>query len=265
MKGVLTCVVFLVGITGYSQKAQGYFGKKYFVSFEADVYTPLMYNMVSKHEDYPKYSEDFEKAYDLINYGAKINLGYVVQNNIALSFESGIEFSDMYMYYSNTLPGYDNFVFRIPKVALRTFSFIPKIEIASKKALLPMGFSHQLGIGISETKMVDRLYECQVLTDLGQYVSLNPSYVKDHFYDFENGHGYKFLNLVYGINMRSAISKNIMFSYGVRYTFKIHLKNDVDNISGADFIFSESEVRNTIYHQQARSILSFDLGFTYVF
>ncbi len=262
MKNTITFIILIVAFAGKAQRPNGYFGRKYFVSSEVNLYTPLMYNMITKGANYPKYSKDFKKANDLLNYGVKLNFGYVVRGNLSYSFETGFELSDMYAYENNPLPGYEGYNVRIPKMALRTLYFVPKFEIANKRGLLPMGFSHQIGAGISSTKLVNRNYDVQARMGSGKYVSLNPSYVKDHLYDFDNGRGYKFLNLMYGFNLRNAIGKRLMLSYGFRYTFKIYLNNyiTIDD----SFIFNQSEVEKTIKHQQSRSILSFNCGFTYV-
>lgn len=265
MKTILVILLFLGADFVHAQNSGGYFGRKFFASAELDLYTPLMFNLTSEHEDYPKYSKDFDKSSDVLNYGAKLSVGYIAKQNLIIGFEGGIEFSDTYLRKNNHLPGYGSFNFRIPKVALQTVSFFPQIEIGRKRSLFPLGFSHQIGIGLSQTKLVNRVYECQIEYDPNYFISLNPSYIKDHFYDFEGAKSIKFLSLMYGVNLRSAISKRILFSYGVRYTFKLQLVNKVDDTNAQDFIFSRGAVRDVIYRQQSRSILRFNFGLTYVF
>jgi hypothetical protein len=261
-KLVYFCV--LLNTVAFAQNGEGYFGKRMHFSIDTELQTPLMYNMVSNHVDNPKNSDDLsEKKFDLINYGVNLSLGYVVKRNVMINMEVGMEYSDMYMSARNTLENYEYYNFKFQKMGVSTLSILPIVEIGGKNSLFPLGLSHQIGLGYSQSRIVKRNYNSQVLNSSGYYIDLNPSYLQDHYYDYEREIPYKHVTLMYGLNMRTAIAKNLMFNYGFRYIFRVSLKDDY--LVDESFIFDQEEVKGEIYDQQTRRILRFKCGFTFVF
>jgi hypothetical protein len=260
---VVTGIIFQLN----AQKVGGYYNSKFLVSIESLTQTPLTNNLVRKKEDYLKFDRDLQKAQDLFNYGFRIYAGVVAKKNLIFGFEGGMDFSDVYMDHNLSIPGYSSRITKIPRISVHTLSFMPKIEIASKRALLPMGFSNQFGIGISMARPVNKQYDAEARVfngiDKSTTVKVNPQYMNKHFYNFENADPVKTLTIMYALSMRTPLSRHLMLNYGVRYTLNLALNNGGSKTG--DYIVTESQMGELIQKQQILTLLRFNLGFTYVF
>jgi len=150
---------FAINIT-QAQENNGYYGNKAFIQVEGLANYPLFSNLLTNgNYGYVSKGNYLERKRDNFNFGFRINAGYAVKRNIALSFEFGQDYSsvypDEYEYVYDDFYGYQ---VQHEMVDVITNVFVPKIEFGTSKSLLPMGLSHQLGIGFSYSKLLKKYY-----------------------------------------------------------------------------------------------------------
>ena len=97
---------------------------------------------------------------DNFNYGFQLGFGIAVKKNVAINLQSGIWFSDV-AGPSSIYGGNYTYPVRHENLNVRTLSFLPVINIAEKSALLPVGFSHEIGIGYTVSQIVEKDYVYQ--------------------------------------------------------------------------------------------------------
>lgn len=270
----------------YSQNNEGYFGKKMYISFENIMHSPILYNVFS--EATCKVDNNLNPKRDWFNWGFRIDYGYILKRNKAISFETGIDYFQIYPNdgvqnyncYYNTFNKSDNplamsYGVKQEPFDIRSFIFIPKLELAIKNALLPLGLTHQIGLGFSSSKVKERVYNTKAQTSvpiyqfgsvIGYNISDSTNHYQKYVYDFSNTKPMINYILVYAIGIRAPISKNLMIHYGIRYTLNFHwfiptVLTDYYN----PYFYNHSEMRKLIAKERGVSILNFNLGLTYVF
>lgn len=263
-----------------AQDNRGYYDSKFFLSFDGLVNNPFFYNMKNDYFEYSKYNKKLEQKSDKINFGFKLDLGIIAKRNLAFSVELGQEFSNIYTpsvinyiqnngYYSNT---YNINVIQ-SQLYVRTFSIFPKIHFATKNALLPLGLSHQIGLGMNYSTLVDKNdgYIMETNNSDYYYYSFDVDSLTNHydtkFFDFENQKATKTIAVLYALNMKTPITKKILLNYGFRYTLRINYFSNVTIPEFTDnkYIYSQGLITDMIKIQRTRNIINFNLGLTYVF
>ncbi len=273
MKKFIVIIILIASFNTFSQNSKGFYGRKFFFTSESVVSSPLFYNLSTLNDKY-KYNKSLNYSNDWFNYGFRFSFGHVIKKNFAISIEYGRDDSHAYLTTQNNyFGGLHNF--KVPRAEIITNDFKIKFEIFSKSSIAPLGLSHQIGIGLSNSKMIDNSYNVKVSLypvvyksygayyDENLYISLDKSYLKEHFYNWENPVPCKTLNIMYGIIMRTAIAKKIMFNYGFRYNLNIGISKKKNN-SESNYIFKSNTVRSDIYNQQFLNLINLNLGFTYI-
>lgn len=273
---LIICINFLY--TGFSQtqKKEGYFGYKRFASIETVCNIPVLY--AGLNESGKKYNKHLERKADLFNYGYRLEIGQIINRHFSFVLETGIDCFSIYMpsgvsnystmtssniYY--TTNSTIELGVKQEMVDVRTYSIMPKIELASKNALLPMGISHQLGLGFSRSRIVEKDYTSLVTSNSSQIINPN-QYYKDHFYDYDAKAPIKNYTLLYSVNLRTPISKRLMLNYGFRFTYNFHNLFKIDNYANSNpYFYTANEMRRLVNKERAATILNFKLGLSYVF
>jgi len=261
----------LISSAQHTHKTKGFYNAKYLVSAEMIGHIPFIYNSYKREDDFSKYDRDLKKKKDNFNYGFRISAGKVISKKFIVSLEGGIDFSNVYLSMSGSnlpLPDYSTSKMILPALSVQTFSFMPKFEFASKKALMPLGFSNQFGFGFSLSHVVNKNYAARATVyndQIDEYtIDVNPSYMAKHFYDYDKAEPIKCLTLMYAISMRTALSKKLLLDYGVRYTLNMAFdRSDVRESS--EYIISDSQMKHYVQNQQFLSVIRLNLGATYVF
>ena len=300
MKLYLLIIGIIISKLTFTQNDEGYYGNKHFISLETVFYSPIIYNIVENSN----LDQNNLSVKDHINYGFHGSITQLIKRNFAFTFDFGIEYGSVYSdsyvnifsmnkqsdfkddgYYlalsehsSNYEQSMSNETFESSlyvnqeNIDTRTFSFMPKFEIATKNALLPLGLSHHIGLGFSSTKIIEREYvysmnnttEILLPTSL-EYVDANTFY-KDHMYDFKNAKNILNYTFLYAIYKRTPITKNLMIQYGIKYTFNFHspYKYDVSEFD-SPYFYTNNDMRHLINSQKSFNVMSATVGLTYVF
>ncbi len=260
------------GFYTLSQKNNGYYGHKGFIQVESVMSYPLFSNIFSSENNaYTATSSALILKKDNFNVGFRINAGYAIKRNVALSFEYGQDYSSVYP--SQTIYVNDNFGLgygyqvQHEMLDVTTNVFIPKIEFGTSKSLLPMGLSHQIGFGISYSKVKEKdyLYRYSDYYGYFSYTNYSTSATDTDPINFSNLKTVKRYVILYALSMRSPITKNLMIHYGLKYTLNVGKKENYNNYSNISNEYFTSEIMHTVAQQRLFSLMSFNIGLTFAF
>jgi len=279
MKSFITISLlsFLVTFTGYSQKTKvknnGYYGKRTFFDVSTVVSVPLFSNVFTDNTAYKKSGGGLTPGKDYFNYGFRISIGHASKRNFAVLFEYGQDYSNIYP-DNNIQSNYaGNYTYaqgtiKHQMMDVRTHLFMPKLEFATKNSLLPMGLSHQIGLGYSKSKIMLHEYTYLLAGEDENGVPFSGGYTT---YDANDGSN-KLFNwkrmppvnkfiMLYALNLRSPITKSLMINYGIRYTLQFGRTNSYI-YSGDGTYLNERELMRLISRQRSFSFMSFHIGLT---
>jgi hypothetical protein len=280
MKFVYTIIlIFVTAPFIFSQKDHGYYGKKAIIQIEGLANYPFFSNVLTDEisgESSSKVSNGkLVSGKDRFNYGFRGTLGYALKRNKAILFEVGQD-------YSNVGPDngryiYDEFgnsqrINRHEMLDIVTTSFIPKIEFATSKSLLPMGIGHQIGFGIANSKVKEKNYMYEAVnydsfSGSSTYITKTyESYTSDiDPINFEKMKVVRKYVLLYALNVRTPLSKSLLLNYGIRYSFNFGKNNSsltYNNTGNDDYT---GTVIETVSRHRLGSIINASIGLCYTF
>lgn len=279
MKFIITfsLITFFFAFSGYTQKTKvknnGYYGKRTFFDLSSVVSIPLFSNVITDNLAFKQSGKGLTSGKDYFNYGFRISIGHASKRNFAVLFEYGQDYSNIYPdnyiqndYFGNSY--YYNASIKHQMMDVKTNVFMPKLEFATKNSLLPMGLSHQIGLGYSKSKIALHEYTYLLTGEDGNGVPFSGGYQK---YDASNANNQllnskrmpsvnKFI-ILYALNLRSPISKSLMINYGIRYTLQVGRFNPYLNTGDGTYL-DENELMELISRQRSFSFMSFHIGLT---
>lgn len=170
----------------------GYFGKKNYLDVDYVAHSPIVANTFESWENGTGLFGP--RLYNHLVSGISLNYAHSFRQNSSFGLEFTYKFQS---YFNSTLPA---------KVGLSTFHIMPKFEFTKAQHVLPLGISHQFGIG---------------------YFQIITTYSKD-----KSTHG---IGLMYAIIARKTITKSLFFNYGARYTLNVPLLPTYGSISSFDY------------------------------
>lgn len=211
----LLFIIVLLPLCGFGQST-GLYGKKTIVEVQVAGSYPLFNN------DDNTYKADGTNLVDsriLFDYGFRGNVMHAFNNQIGLGIELGIDRQLLTAPESVLLESTDffgmltsTFSIQHERLRMQTLTIMPKFEFSSMDNLLPMGLSHELGIGYTRSSILERDYQFN-LTTFPNDTILSP--IENGVVDyntFQTG-----FTVMYQINMRTPITESFMISYGLRY------------------------------------------------
>lgn len=256
--------LLLCSFTSVGQKDNGYYGKKAFVQVQTLMNYPLVYNLLY-NTGYAQRGNSLVRKNDNFNIGYRVTAGYAVQRNVAFLFEFGQDFSSVYLpdYTSVTVNGTYAYV-QHEMIDLKTTVFMPIIEFGSSNALLPMGLSHQIGVGFAITNPIEKDYVFRYY-DYDYYSSVNGNYQKYSTsttdpINFNKVTSVKKAVIMYGLSMRSPITKSLFLNYGIKYTLNI------GKYKNFNYQYTtEDELEEEIYRNRTFSFININIGLAFAF
>lgn len=243
----------------YTQKNKGYFDSKFYVDAVALINSPLFYNLKTNGFDFSRH--------DKLNVGYRISGGINLSNRASFALEIGHDFgsimnvSEEYNYTDDN--GYINSKFyNYDKIDVSSFAILPKFEFSSKNGIIPIGITHQVGVGICNTRInIRKQYQYEYIETIDSYNwYTTQNYITGNS-KFENNHKSKVITLLYCLNMRSSISKNIFLNYGFRYTLNFSSERFLNGLLNS----SDESIDQRIYKYKNLNLITFNLGLTYIF
>jgi hypothetical protein len=267
MKFSLLITSLFVGFYGISQKNNGYYGHKGFIQVESVMNYPLFNNIFTSEDvAYTATYNSLIVKKDHFNIGFRINAGYAVKRNLALSFEYGQDFSSIYLNPYNYVFDAFGYGYEVQHEMLdvTTNVFIPKIEFGTSKSLLPMGLSHQIGFGVSYSKVKEKDYMYRYVYNSG-YTHYGTSTTDLDPINFSNLKTIKRYIILYALSMRSPITKNLMIHYGIKYTLNVGKKQNYYNYSYNSNELYTADIESSVARQRLLSLMSLNIGLTFAF
>jgi len=273
MKWIILVVCVLMVQFGFSQDF-GFFGKKNNISVNGLGNIPLIYTFANNGTTpYKTEGSNIVKGSNLFDYGMNVSYSHAFSGKFALGFEYALNFAKcngpnlgVINYENNGI--YSAAIYlKHEQLSIRTMTYMPKIEFSILGEQLPFGINNQLGIGFSTTAIIEKDYA----------VSRDDSYFIDPLIAsaFDSKKVYnpaisnlKGITVMYGFNIRTPISKNVLINYGIRYTLNTSFNSDkisLDPASTSNYYLTESEIHSIVRTKRITSVLALHIGINYVF
>ncbi len=271
--------IHLIGVFA-QEETNGFYGIKRYVSFDAQVSSPFIYNKIHKGE---LLDPKLESARSSLMMNYHFTYSKILDDGFAFSLELGTSNFDFAIghntknytpdVYATSVLAKENIIatnIKVPLVNVRSYTILPIFEFATDHGLIPAGLFHQVGIGYSWSQLTDQHYKIQV-SGLSNDLLQTPvvkSYTPTNLYDYK-GKSIKTFSFVYGIVRRVPITKHVLFNYGVRYilnmplTFHVRLNGESSDPKSSEYIFSNSEAREQLSVRLFQSAIHFNVGFTF--
>lgn len=258
---VFISIVF-IGSTIHAQNT-GLYGKRISLDLSLTGNVPLINRLNGPM--YKSKSGVLIQKMDNLDYGIRTGASYALSNDFALGFEFDMEFMNIHAptYANVPYPSGNSQSITIKHEALttRTFVFMPRFEFTSNNGLLPIGLSHQIGLGFTRTKVVQKEYDRTLFisTDSNGDEPILDNFDED-FYDYTNK-AFKGLVLMYTLNVRTPINKFMMITYGIRYNFNYSM--GLQTLSNDSSYLSSSEAYLLSRRRRLFSVISLNLGMSF--
>lgn len=281
MKYLSALLLILAALPVFAQNP-GYLGKKNVIEVFGTFQTPLFSNMIdlaNSDVSYMKKAGKLEEKMDVVDVGYHFNVSHAFSRRFGLAFEFGYDYFSVNpgfvdkIYNSNTgFTIYDEYQGQHENLSVRSQFLLPKIEFTSKGGILPVGITHQIGLGFRSMKVIqkDYLYDLESLDEVDyQYYQLNATESAELEKNLTNfKERYKGMTMVYVLNLRSPVSKNLLLNYGVRYTLNF-MKRDQSEGDGYEYEstywYNEAEVQNAIRSRTRWSFIFLHFGLSFAF
>ncbi|MFT6441489.1 MAG: hypothetical protein ACJASQ_004288 [Crocinitomicaceae bacterium] len=241
--------LLLVFIQFSSLAQNGLYGRRHSIELKTVSYFPIMqrlfvYNVHGNGYKYDEELDEFEETISKFNTGVHFQYSFAFKKNRAIGFNVGMDFWNS-PGISETIYGWNGYVsvLRSEQLSMRTFSFVPLFEISTVNSSLPTGLSHQFGIGMTNTKVVERTYAGHYGDDLIPGTE-----------EFEDDYAVNRFGIqaLYALKMRSPIGKRLMVNYGARYMFNYTFKRSAG-----------TSIDRNVRKHLVFNIISFELGLGY--
>jgi hypothetical protein len=248
------------------QDYTGYFGKRFFTDFNYTFHSPFVRNFTD--QDYRMFQLNNEgllvEKRQWFNQGLRWNFGYCLSKQLALSVEYGLDWSKLGMPSNAALinPGMSSYTVVHEAPSFSTHSALLKAEFCGYMGNLPMGLSHDIGIGVSFSMITDANYS---FSDAGggltQYDQISTELQPIDFAKTKPVMNYV---AMYGLKLRKPITKSLLFTTGIKYFLNLgdfverSLPEDVNN----NYTL---EAENALSRQRTLSVIYGHFGFTLAF
>lgn len=261
-------------------QSHGYLGKKSTLSFNTTGAIPVFYRYrTGGQPNYKKSGSGLKNGNDQFDMGINIALSHAFSGKFGMGFDYAMLFGNVKAptngYYSNydsngNGNGYSLNIMH-EQLSIQTQVFMPKIEYTMLGSELPLGINNQFGIGFTSTKVVEKDYIS--IIDLPNYI--NPidsaAILNQETINYAKVQSINGLTIMYAFNIRTPISKNFMINYGIRYNLNLtfdpakHNSNFYKSSDIVNYLYDPSTVISAVQSKRIASIISLNLGLTYVF
>lgn len=259
MKILATLSICFATAFAIAQDNHGYYGKKTYVDVQGNFKIPMIYNLTNNREIYelaPSGNSLLADGEDWFNVGARVSVNRAVKSNVGIGLEFGFDRFKLGGYLLNDADDYGYYYEKHESIQVNSFLFMPKLELSGANGLLPNGIVHQIGVGMLVNKVRPKYY---LHIDENGVATGGPNADQSELEDFMTTNkfdeSYKMMRIMYGLKMRTPVSKSLFINYGICYTLDFGV-----NPIGANYWLNEA-----IRRYQFRSIISFDLGLTVPF
>lgn len=266
MKIKLSIFILLASFQLQAQSS-GYLGKRSIIEVEGLGNFPLF--GILTHFDSPYYKKfgnsSLTQTKNYIDYGWRVSYARISNRNVGFGVEFGYDYQNItFPEYDNRVDiGYESVMFRHEMLDLSSVNITPKLIFSTRGGLVPVGFAHEIGIGYSSSKVVEKDYVIMAT----QNASLMTDSVKDYIHENYVDYGYRYsgVTFMYGMKMRVPLSKRLLLNYGFKYM--LHLRNIFnDQVFTHSTIISNSMLQREIgRNTRVMNFISLNLGLAFAF
>lgn len=241
-------------------EAVGFYGKRFFLQLGGGGHHNTLLKIASNQEKklrdqsyYISYRNNTTK--DQFNYSLYGNMGVVLKERFALGIDVNYYFGDIFLqnigrkdYYDQMgyyvyVPGFDS------RVKYNTLRIMPRIEIGSANSNMPVGLVNVLGLGIELSKLKSGTYKS--INAIDNSYQGDTILVTDRAFKFKDDAAFN-LTLMYGLEYRMAISKNIAWNFGGY----VHLNIPIQEVISENLIGISSGYNYGDYHSEYKLQMS---------
>lgn len=258
--------------TQKKNKDIGFYGKRFVLQLGAGFHHNSILKLASSYERnfrdrYPELNKS--GGTDQFNYSFYANAGVVLKKRLVLSVDvkyySGNIVLDDYGYneYYDEFSGTSNVVLgRTARVKYNTIGIMPRIEFGSKGSNSPIGLNNILGVGIELSKAKSGSYDAVINNPYDGYPDI---IAKNSKFDFTTESAIS-LTLLYGMEYRLPISKNIAWNFGgyvhLNLPVQIAIESELNGYYGSSYYQTnwDAEMKLRLSKNRFQNIFSLRTG-----
>ena len=253
--------IALISFSSFGQS--GIYGKRTVIEFQGMGTMPIVYNALTGIQQlYKQQGTNLVDSRHVFEFGFRTGISHAFTNQFGLGLEFGFERQVMsapssvrLTYQNGSFSGERIFNIRHEKLRLNTFTFMPKIEISSRTNLLPIGLSHQIGVGYTRASVGERDY-LLLLENPNNDTITSP--IETGVINYEDTYtGFTFM---YQISMRTPVTDQLMISYGIRYN--ANFVRQTRPINGPNPV-GQLELINDVRRRRNFSFIQLNVGIAY--
>ncbi len=267
----ISILIFIVLLSAPIHSQFGFLGKRNSVTLGLSGYTPILSGSY-RDVTYKLSNNQLKSASERFNYAGYLSYSIAAKKRLSLGVDGEFRVFGVLAprYYVSTFlnnegsyVASDTTFVRMNSISVQSISILPKFEFYSKNGISSVGLSHQLGVGFSLLKLVNKNYDYSIY----EYSSTNSStWTPPDIYTVnKDWDSYKAISFLYAINMRIPFSDHLAFNFGISYTANISIKpSDEQFEKNKDPFLSYSD----IYYQIQREnlvLIQIKSGLTYFF
>ncbi len=269
---IVFILIFLSFSTFLYGQNNGFMGKKNFISADIRVYAPIIYGLSTSdaNSEYNKTEgPNFAPKSNLLDYGFNLTIGRAASRNFGLMLQissSRYDFAVTDNQYSLDASNFFNTgdyyqVLKINWLKAKVTTVMPIIEFTGNSGLLPLGLSHQIGLGFSTNKLLKDDYNVLIADAYGQQFIQ-----KENLYDYSSK-GFKSYVFMYKINLRIPINDYLLFNLGFRYNVNYYPKvfQGLNSSSETKYLIENINLRDYMRSKEFRNVLSLETGLSFCF
>ena len=255
MKHFLLLIAF-VPMIGFGQNT-GLYGKKTTFEVQGHGSIPIVTSWFKSRSFYKARNGNLTIGRNLFDGGVRFGVSRAISNQFGFGVEYGLEYQNLIANNSILLEytgGGFNYSLtdeiRHQAINISTFSIMPKFEFSTRTNLLPIGLSHQVGIGYTSTRMLEDDYIYYIGTQTNDTITTNLDNGLLDYSDRWTG-----FTVMYQINMRTPVSDFLMITCGLRYT-----ANFVRNTPGTSDLPGELDMSRLVKQKRNETFLQLHIG-----
>lgn len=276
----LVSIFIILSLTTYvhSQKSMGYYGKKNYISLSSNMHFPLI-RMLSSTDamwgflpespvPYVRKGNMLERKHEIFHLDYSFSYMRTVGKKTAVGLDFIYDRAHIQRPSIDVTPEYSPSntysTGIIERNKINVISIIPKVEICSNSGILPIGITHQFGLGINIASYVNTSYLFQPNYYNPQYTEELPSKMQ------YTGKSYIYPNFYYALNLRTPITKYLFLTTGFKYNVNMMFKGSLPFDFGEGYNENSPEYTPEIFRAAVKgtkrlSFVFFNIGLGYSF
>lgn len=265
MRIVLVTTFVFIGLISFGQKNYGLYGKKNTIEINPTVSFPVFYRF-NAYQFLERQGNNLVQGKPGFDLGLRFSFMSAVRGHFSIGFEYSRERNEMSGPRQATVSYLDvwsgssyptSVSVNHERVYLGTQTFIPKFNVAKVGDILPIGLSHEFGLGmsISSVKGDDYLSYTTSSLDTNYYDVDGVDRALDKIYETN----YKGIAAMYQIKISTPLTRSILLYTGIRYNLNYVLRP-----SGV-MDYSDEYFYEMVRGRRLNALMNFNLGLSYAF